>query len=129
MAAIVESSDDAITSTTLDAVIVSWNIGAEKIYGYTKPEVVGRSIAMVIPPERCDEVHEIAERLRHGEVVKNLETERLRKDGSRINVSLTISPIKDITGKITGASTIARESLQRSAAGGVFKEDRHRQCL
>jgi len=113
LASIVESSDDAIIGKTLDETIVSWNRGAERIYGYTSAEIVGRSISILVPPELQDELVAIMERLKHGEGVEHLETTRLRKDGQRINVALTISPMKDASGRVFGASTIARDITER----------------
>jgi PAS domain S-box-containing protein len=108
LAAIVESSDDAIIGKDLDGIIRSWNKGAQRIYGYTPAEVIGRSISILIPTEMPDELPRIMQRLRRGEVIDHYETVRVAKDGRRLNVSLTISPIRDEAGTITGASTIAR---------------------
>ncbi len=113
LAAIVESSDDAIIGKTLDGIITNWNTGAEKIYGYTADEVIGHPISIIVPPEHADEVPQILERLRSGGSVDHLETVRIRKDGTRINVAITISPIKDSTGRVVGASTIARDITGR----------------
>ena len=115
-AAIVESSDDAILGKTLDGVVVSWNRGAEKLYGYSAREIAGRSISLLAPPDRPDEVSTLLERLRHGERIESFETVRVRKDGARIDVSVTISPIRDGAGAITGASAIARDITQRKRA-------------
>ena len=109
LAAIVESSDDAIIGTTLDETIVSWNRGAEKLYGYTTREVVGRPISLLTPADRAPETTSILNRLRKGESVERYETDRLTKDNGRISVSLTMSPIKDQSGRISGVSTIARD--------------------
>ena len=113
LAAIVESSDDAILSETLDGMIKSWNAGAEKIYGYTAGERVGQHVSILIPPELKHEPLRILERIRHGESVDQLETVRLTKDGRRIDVSLTISAIKDERGTITGASAVGRDITDR----------------
>lgn len=113
LAAIVESSDDAILSETLDGMIKSWNAGAEKIYGYTAGEMVGQPVSTLIPPELKHEPLRILERIRHGESVDQLETVRLTKDGRRIDVSLTISAIRDERGIITGASAVARDITDR----------------
>ena len=113
LAAIVESSDDAILSKTLDGTIKSWNAGAEKILGYTAGEIVGQHVSTLIPPELQNELLMILERVRHGESVDQLETVRLTKDGRRIDVSLTISAIKDERGIITGASAVARDITDR----------------
>jgi len=113
LASIVESSDDAIISETLGGVIVSWNSGAERIYGYSAKEVVGHPISELVPPDRPDEVRRIFKRLGRGERINHYETVRRRKDGRLIDVSLTISLIKDATGRIGGASTIARDITNR----------------
>jgi PAS domain S-box-containing protein len=112
-AAIVESSDDAIIGKDLNGVITSWNQGAERIFKYKSEEVVGKSITILIPPERQAEEGDILSRIRRGEQVKHFETIRRRKDGSLIDVSLTISPIKDSEEKILGASKIARDITER----------------
>jgi PAS domain S-box-containing protein len=113
LAAIVESSDDAIVSKNLDSIILSWNRGAERLFGYTAAEAVGKSIALIIPPDRLDEEPIILERLRRGERVDHFETMRVRKDGKPLHVSLTISPVKDGAGRIVGASKIARDITER----------------
>lgn len=118
LAAIVESSDDAIISKTLDGKITSWNRGASNIYGYTAQEVLGQSISILIPPDRQDEVPELLQKISRGERVDHFATIHRRKDGQQINVSLTISPIKDAEGegKITGSSTIARDITEGNRA-------------
>ncbi|MGA2225041.1 MAG: PAS domain S-box protein [Syntrophobacteraceae bacterium] len=113
LAAIVESSDVAIIGKTLDGVVTSWNRGAEEIYGYTAEEVVGRSISVLTPNDRPDEVPAMLQRISRGEDVKHHETLRRGKDGLSIHVSLSISAIKDTSGKIVGASTIARDITER----------------
>jgi PAS domain S-box-containing protein len=113
LAAIVEGSDDAIMSKDLNGVVLSWNHGAERIYGFTAREMIGTSLSKLIPVDRLGEFFSILERLRRGGRVERLETERLRKDGVRVNVSLTISPIRNSHGEIVGASTIARDITQR----------------
>ena len=113
LASIVESSGDAIIGKRLDETIVSWNRGAERTYGYTSAEIVGRPISILVPPELQDELATIMERLKRGEGVEHLETTRLRKDGQTINVALTISPMRDATGRVIGASTIARDITER----------------
>ena len=109
LSAIVESSDDAIISKDLNGVITSWNKSAERLFGYTADQAVGRSIAMLIPPDRQGEEPEILARLRRGERVEHFQTIRMRKDGSRMNISLTVSPVKDAHGRIVGASKVARD--------------------
>jgi PAS domain S-box-containing protein len=115
LAAIVESSDDAIMSETTEGVVLTWNSGAERIYGYTAEEAVGRSFAMLVPPERGEEVAHILECLREGNNLHHLETERVRKDGGRIHVSLSISPIRDAGGRPLGAAAISRDITGRLA--------------
>jgi len=109
LAAIVESSDDAIISETLDGTITSWNVGAERIYGYSAAEVKGCLISLLVPPQVLDEVPVMLDRIRQGERIEHFETVRTRKDGAQIDVSLTLSPIKDESGGIAGASVIARD--------------------
>ena len=113
LAAIVASSDDAIISQTLDGRITSWNKGAEKLFGYTAHEAVGKSIHLIVPPEGRDEVTQILDRIRHGERVDHLEVVRVCKDGARVNVSLTVSPVHDRHGQIIGASKTARDVTTR----------------
>jgi PAS domain S-box-containing protein len=126
MSSIVESSDDAIIGKTLDGVIVSWNPAAERMYGYSAPEVIGKPLSILVPPDRPDELVHILERIRRGERVDHWETLRMRKDGSRIHVSVTVSPIKDATGEITGASTIARDITERKRAEEALRESEER---
>src|SRR5262249_61722123 len=116
LAAIVESSDDAIVGTSLEGVITSWNKGAEIIYGYSAEEVKGRPISILIPPDRLDERARLAERIKQGEHVAQYETIRLRKGGAQVHVCLTLSPVKDATGKITAVATIARDITERKRA-------------
>ncbi|HEY3580178.1 MAG TPA: PAS domain S-box protein [Pyrinomonadaceae bacterium] len=113
LAAIVESSNDAIISKSLDGLIQSWNAAAERLFGYTAEEAIGQHISLVIPPERVDEEDQIIAQLRTGQRLEHFETERVRRDGRRITVSLTISPIVDDTGTVIGASKIARNVTER----------------
>ncbi len=113
LAAIVESSEDAIISKDLDGIITSWNQAAERLFGYTSEEVIGRPITLLIPAERHDEEPGILESIRRGERIEHYETVRQRKDGSLLDVSLTVSPIRDAQGSIVGASKIARNITQR----------------
>ncbi len=113
LASLIESSDDAIIGKTLDGGIVSWNKGAEKLYGYSAEEVKSRNVSILVPQNRPNEVPEIFERIKRGERVEHYETVRLRKDGKHVSISLTVSPIKDANGKITGISTIARDVTER----------------
>ena len=116
LAAIVESSDDAIVGKSLDGVIQSWNAGATRVFGYTADEAVGRHISLVIPPDRLGEEDQIIASLKAGQRVDHFETERVGKDGRRIQVSLTVSPIKDHAGQVVGASKIARDITDRKHA-------------
>jgi PAS domain S-box-containing protein len=111
--ALVESSEDAIISKDLNGIVISWNQAAERIFGYTAEEVIGKSITLLIPPERYDEEPSILERIRRGERVEHYETVRQHKDGSLLDISLTVSPIRNAAGNIVGASTIAREITRR----------------
>jgi len=125
-AAIIESSDDAIISKNLDGIIQSWNNGAQRIFGYTADEVIGKSITILIPEGLVNEEPAIIGRIRRGERIDHYETIRKRKDGALLNISLTVSPIKDESGKIIGASKIARDitgSKQAAEALRKAKED------
>ena len=113
LAAIVKSSDDAIISKDLDGIIATWNRGAEQIFGYLAEEVIGKPVTILIPPDRYDEEPTILERLRRGERVDSYETIRRRKDGTLINIALTVSPVRNDDGKIIGASKIARNITER----------------
>jgi PAS domain S-box-containing protein len=115
LAAIVESSTDAIVARTLDGIITSWNAGAEQLYGYTAAEAIGRPMAILIPPERGDELAENIDQIRRGERVTAYETERLHRDGRRIPVSVGVSPIVDAGGRVAGAATISRDITQQRA--------------
>src|SRR6201987_3423442 len=115
-AAIVESSEDAIASGTLDGIIVSWNTGAQQLYGYTEAEAIGKPITMILPPELRDEEKKILETVKAGGHISQFETVRVAKTGKRINVSLTISPIKDSIGRMVGVSGIARDISERKLA-------------
>ena len=113
LAAIVETSDDAIISKTLNGSIVSWNEGAARLYGYRAEEVLGRSISILLPPNRSGDLTDIMTRIGNGEAVRHFETTRRTKDGRIIDVSLTVSPVKNSSGQIVGASTIARDITER----------------
>jgi PAS domain S-box-containing protein len=113
LAAIVDSSDDAIISKTLDGVITSWNRGAEKLFGFTATEAVGQHIFLIIPEDRKAEENEVLARLGRGEKVDHFETVRQAKDGHRISISLTVSPVRDAQGRIVGASKVARDITER----------------
>ena len=116
LAAIIAGSDDAIFSKTLDAIITSWNAGAERMYGYTADEIIGHPVSLLLPPDRPDDVSQIMRRIVAGESIDHYETVRLHKDGSLRYVTLTISPIRDRKGEIVGASTIARDMTSRRLA-------------
>jgi PAS domain S-box-containing protein len=127
---IVESSDDAIVSKNVDGIITSWNRGAERLFNYTADEAVGQPITMIIPHDRLDEEREILTRIRRGERIDHFETVRQRKHGSLINISLTVSPLKNSEGKIVGASKIARDITEqkrnREQIGVLAREAEHR---
>ena len=148
LAAIVESSEDAIISKTLDGVIRTWNTGAERLFGYRAEEAVGRPITLIIPPERLDEEQQILARLARGERIEHFETVRMAKDGQRLDISLTVSPIRNAEGTIVGASKVARDvtgrkraeealraseqrfrTLTAHAPVGIFLTDREGDCL
>ncbi len=129
LAAIVESSDDAILSKLLDGTITSWNHAAELLYGYEADEIVGRPVTVLMPPERQNEFKEIMGALSRGERIQHYRTERQRKDGSRIQVSLTISPIHDHSGKVVGASTIARDLTMQLQLEAELKKHAEQQAV
>jgi PAS domain S-box-containing protein len=116
LASIVESSDDAIASKTPEGIITSWNSGAERLFGYAATEVLGKPMTLLIPPERADEEPTILARVLRGEKTDHFETVRVRKDGRRVDVSVTISPMRDAQGRIVGASKIARDMTERKLA-------------
>lgn len=126
LAAIVESSDDAIVSKTLQGIITSWNFGAERLFGYTAAEAVGRSITLIIPHERLDEETYILGRIRQGQHVKHFETVRVTKDGRRVNISVTVSPVCDASGEIIGASAVKRDITARIQAETALRESQAR---
>ena len=126
LAAIVESSDDAIISKTLEGVVTSWNAAAERIFGYTAQEAVGRHISLIIPPDRIAEERTILDRLSRGERIEHFDTIRVRKDGTKLDISLTISPLRDSTNKVIGASKIARDITHRKQAEKALRESEDR---
>lgn len=126
LAAIVESSEDAIISKDLDGTITSWNRGAEKLYGYAAEEIVGRPISVLIAPGREDDFPVIMERLARGERIEQYETVRVCKDGRLVDVSLTVSRIRDAAGKIQGASKMARDITQRKRAEDALRRQTER---
>ena len=116
LASIVESSEDAIIGKDLDGTVVSWNAGAERTYGYSAEEMKGQSVSRLLPPDQTDDARQILDRLSRGERVEQYETVRMHKDGRRIDVSLRVSPIRDVAGNVVGASTIARDITERKQA-------------
>jgi len=126
LAAIVESSEDAIISKDFNGIITSWNASAERIFGYTEKDAVGKSITLIIPPELQGEETQILQRLRAGERIEHFETERLTKDKKRITVSLTISPVKDASGRMVGASKTARDVTQLKQVELALRESEQR---
>jgi PAS domain S-box-containing protein len=122
LTALIESADDAIISKTLEGIITSWNAGAERVFGYTADEVIGKSITILIPPDHEDEEPAILARLRAGERIEHYETVRVRKDGRLIDISLTVSPIKGPNGTIIGASKIARDVTEQRQARRALDE-------
>jgi len=126
LAAIVEFSEDAVVSKTLDGIIQSWNRGAQRIFGYTPEEMIGKPITTIIPPELHDEESMILERIRNGVPVEHFDTTRIAKDGRRVSISLTVSPIRNAHGKVIGASKIARDVSLRKRAERELVESRRR---
>ena len=121
LASIAEQSNDAIIGKSLEGIVTSWNKGAERIYGYAAEEIIGRPVSLLIPPDQPDELAQILERISRGEGL-HYETVRMRKDGQQIHVSLSVSPIKNATGKIIGASTIARNITERKRAEEALRD-------
>ncbi len=130
LSAIVENSDDAILSKTLDGIITTWNPGATRLFGFSAEEAVGRHITIIIPEDRASEEEEIIGRLRRGDRVHHFETVRRRKDGSLVDISLTVSPVRDRRGRIIGASKIARDITEARLASErqnlLLREMNHR---
>jgi two-component system cell cycle sensor histidine kinase/response regulator CckA len=126
LAAIVESSGDGIIGNDLNGVITTWNKGAEKTYGYTAEDIIGKPVSMLTPHERSNEIPQIVEKLRRGEHIEQHETVRVTKDGRRIHVSLTVSPIRDENGKIVGASTVGRDITERKLAQESLRHSEQR---
>jgi len=131
LAAIVASSQDAIFSKAMDGTVLTWNAAAERLYGYTATEMVGRPVTLLAPPDRADEIPEIMRRLARGEQVKSLETVRRRKDGVLLDVLVSISPLVDADGTVVGASTIARDISRRKHADAALRasEARYRRLI
>jgi PAS domain S-box-containing protein len=126
LAAIVESSEDAIISKDLNGIITTWNQSAERIFGYTTEEIVGKPITLLIPPDRHDEEPGILERIRRGERIEHYETVRRRKDGALLDISLTVSPIRDALGNIVGASKIARDITRHKLIEKALRQSEER---
>src|SRR5262245_34034709 len=126
LAAIVASSEDAIVSKTLDGRILTWNAGAERLFGYSAIEAVGSLITLIIPPEMWDEESEILSRLTRGQRIEHYETIRMNKQGQRLNISLTISPIRDSTGRVVAASKVARNITARKHAEEDLRQTQQR---
>jgi PAS domain S-box-containing protein len=122
LAAIVESSDDAIIGKDLNGTITDWNTGAERLYGYSADEVIGKPISLLLPPDHSDDFAAIMRKIGGGELVKHFETVRQKKDGTRIELSLTVSPIIDAEGRIVGAATIARDITERKRVEAALRE-------
>src|SRR5581483_10782383 len=126
LAAIIESSDDAIVSKDLASTVTSWNPAAERLFGYSAAEAIGQPITMIIPPNRIDEEARVMSRIRAGLRVAPFETVRRRKDGELIDVSITVSPIRDASGAVVGASKIARAITEQARATREAMEARDR---
>jgi PAS domain S-box-containing protein len=122
LAAIVECSEDAIVSKDLDGIIINWNQAAERIFGYTAEEAIGQHITLIVPPDRLDEEADILASLRRGERIEHFETVRQRKDGTSLDVSVTISPVKDAQGRVIGASKVARDITERKRLASLLQE-------
>ena len=116
LAAIVETSDDAIVSKDVNGIVTSWNNGAKRLFGYTADEMIGKPIITLVPPDRHNEEPDILARIRRGERVEHYETVRQRKDGTLVDISLTVSPLKDAAGKVVGASKVARDVTEHKLA-------------
>jgi PAS domain S-box-containing protein len=129
LALIVDSSQDAIIGKNLDGIVTHWNKGAEHIYGYTAEEVIGKSITILAPPERADEIAQILETVREGKGVEHFESVRVTKDGRRLNVSITVSPIRDSEGRIVGASTIARDITAQKRAEDQLRQSQKMEAI
>ncbi len=126
LAAMINSSDDAIIGKTPEGIITSWNDGATRLYGFAPAEAIGQAIALIIPPDRPEEMNRILERIRQGERIAHHETVRQRKDGSLLDVSVSVSPIVDRTGRFIGASSIARDITERRRAEAALLDSERR---
>ena len=125
LASIIETSGDAIVTKDVNGIVTSWNNGATRIFGYTADDMIGKPIMTLVPPDRHNEEPEILERIRRGERLEHYETVRRRKDGSLVDISLTVSPLKDAAGKVVGASKIARDITERKLAQARHELLRH----
>src|ERR1700722_5264049 len=122
LAAIIASSEDAIISKTLDGIVTSWNIGAQRLFGFTAQQMIGQPITRIIPDELQHEEALILSKLRRGERIERYETIRLHSDGQRLEISLTVSPVRDVSGKIVGAAKIAHDITARRRAERTLEE-------
>ena len=129
LALIIDSSEDAIISKNLDGTITSWNKGAERIYGYTPEEVIGKPISLLAPNNRANEITEILQKIAEGESIEHYESERVTKDGRRLNVSISVSPLRDAKGDIVGASAIARDITAQKRAEGQFRQSQKMEAI
>ena len=129
LALIVDSSQDAIIGKNLDGIVTHWNKGAEHMYGFTAEEVIGKSIALLAPPERADEIPQVLAKILEGNSVEHFESVRVTKDGRRLNVSITVSPIRDAEGKIVGASTIARDITAQKRAEDQLRQSQKMEAI
>lgn len=118
---LIESCGDAIFSKSLEGTILRWNSAAEQLFGYSASEIVGRSVEALLPPEQPDEVRQLVKRIRDGEPIRDFETSRIRKDGRRIQVSLTLNPIRDLGGRVVGAAVVARDLTERRKSEALFR--------
>ena len=121
---IVESSEDAIVALTLDGIVVSWDRGAQKIYGYQSKEVIGKPLSVLLLSDRPEDILKILEKIKSGERVDHYETTRLRKDGQIVHVSLTVSPIRNTSSRIIGASSVIRDITKRKETENALRESR-----
>lgn len=121
---IVESSEDAIVALTLDGIVVSWDRGAQKIYGYQSKEIIGKPLSVLLPSDRPEDISKILEKIKSGERVDHYETARLRKDGQIVYVSLTVFPIRNTASRIIGASSIIRDITKRKETENALRESR-----
>src|SRR5688572_20286122 len=126
LAAIVDSSNDAIISKNLDGVISTWNLAAQQLFGYSEAEAIGQPITIIIPPDLLDEEKDILRRVRVGDRIEHYETRRVTRDGRTLDVSITISPVRDATGTIVGASKILRDVTESKRARVALRESERR---